>query len=181
MRIGNTTTEPITTTATTDAKVLLLKYIEQSPGIRYRELLRLTGFVNGVLTYHLAALEKANTIKVDRQSRITRYYPANISDSYSSILKFIRHEPIREILIFILEHDMCTFQEIVEHTRKAPSTVSTHLKRLKEANIVAVRRGEQLQLFQVIKGELVAEVLSKYMPSFVDKVVDNYTEMLEEL
>jgi DNA-binding transcriptional ArsR family regulator len=96
-------------------------------------------------------------------------------------LKFIRHEPIREILIFILEHDMCTFQEIVEHTGKAPSTISTHLKRLKEARIISVRRGEYLQLYQVVRGELVAEVLSKYMPTFVDKVVDNYAEMLEEL
>jgi DNA-binding transcriptional ArsR family regulator len=96
-------------------------------------------------------------------------------------LKFIRHEPIREILIFILEHEMCTFTEIVEHTRKAPSTVSTHLKRLKEARIISVRYGEYHQLYQVVKGELVAEVLSKYMPSFVDRVVDNYTEMLEEL
>lgn len=174
-------TESSLSTETTDTKVLILKHIEQTPGIRYRELLRLTGFVNGVLTYHLAALEKANLIKVDRQSRVTRYYPANISDNHSSILKYIRHEPIREILIFILEHDMCTFQEIVEHTGKAPSTISTHLKRLKEARIISVRRGEYLHLYQVVKGELVAEVLSKYMPSFVDKVVDNYAEMLEEL
>lgn len=174
-------TESSLSTETTDTKVLIMKHIEQTPGIRYRELLRLTGFVNGVLTYHLAALEKANLIKVDRQSRVTRYYPANISDNHSSILKYIRHEPIREILIFILEHDMCTFQEIVEHTGKAPSTISTHLKRLKEARIISVRRGEYLHLYQVVKGELVAEVLSKYMPSFVDKVVDNYAEMLEEL
>ena len=174
-------TESSLSTETTDTKVLILKHIEQTPGIRYRELLRLTGFVNGVLTYHLAALEKTNLIKVDRQSRVTRYYPANISDNHSSILKFIRHEPIREILIFILEHDMCTFQEIVEHTGKAPSTISTHLKRLKEARIISVRRGEYLQLYQVVRGELVAEVLSKYMPSFVDKVVDNYAELLDEL
>lgn len=174
-------TESSLSTETTDTKVLILKHIEQTPGIRYRELLRLTGFVNGVLTYHLAALEKTNLIKVDRQSRVTRYYPANISDNHSSILKFIRHEPIREILIFILEHDMCTFQEIVEHTGKAPSTISTHLKRLKEARIISVRRGEYLQLYQVVRGELVAEVLSKYMPSFVDKVVNNYAELLDEL
>jgi DNA-binding transcriptional ArsR family regulator len=180
MQITNETTTAATTT-TIDAKVLLLNHIEQTPGIRYRELLRLTGFVNGVLTYHLAALEKANIIKVDRQSRMTRYYPISISDSESAILKFIRHEPIREILIFILEHEMCTFQEIVEHTGKAPSTVSTHLKRLKEARILSVRHGEYHQLYQVIKGELVAETLSKYLPSFVDKVIDNYAEILEEL
>jgi predicted transcriptional regulator len=170
-----------TITATTDTKVLLLKHIEQIPGIRYRELLRLTGLANGVLTYHLAALEKTSMIKVYRQSRVTRYYPVGVSDRESAILKFIRHEPIREILLFILEHDMCSFNEIVEHTGKASSTVSTHLKRLKEADIVSVRHGMYHQLYRVVESELVTEVLSKYMPSFVDKVVDNYAGILEEL
>jgi DNA-binding transcriptional ArsR family regulator len=162
-------------------QILLLKHIEHTPGIRYRELLRLTGLVNGVLTYHLAALERANVIKVNRESRMTRYYPVSVSDQESAILKFIRHEPIRQILLFILEHDMCAFNEIVDHTRKAPSTVSSHLKRLREAGVVLIRHGEYHQLYRVAERDLVAEMLSKYTTSFVDKVVDNYSEMLEEL
>jgi DNA-binding transcriptional ArsR family regulator len=158
-----------------------MKNIEQTPGIRYRELLRLTGLVNGVLSYHLSALERTNLIKVNRESRITRYYPVNVSDKESAILKFVRHEPIRQILLFILEHDMCTFNEIVDHTGKAPSTVSSHLKRLREAGIVLIRHGEYRQLYRIVEGDLIAEVLSKYTSSFTDKVVDNYTEMLEEL
>jgi DNA-binding transcriptional ArsR family regulator len=164
-----------------DTRVLLMKHIEQTPGIRYRELLRLTGLVNGVLSYHLSALERANVIKVNRESRITRYYPVNISDKESSILKFVRHEPIRQILLFILEHDMCTFNEIVDHSGKAPSTVSLHLKRLRGAGIILVRQGEYHQLYRVAERDLIAEVLSKYAATFTDKVVDNYTEMLEEL
>jgi predicted transcriptional regulator len=163
-----------------NVKILLLKQIEQTPGIRYRELLRLTGFVNGVLTYHLAALEKANVIKVDRGLRITRYYPVNVSEKESAILKFVRHEPIRQIVLFILERDMSTFNEIVNHTGKAPSTVSSHLKRLKEAGIISVRYGEY-QIYRLVERDLVAEVLSKYKASFVDKVVDSYTHMVEEL
>ena len=163
-----------------DIKLLLLEQIEYTPGIRYRELLRQTGLVNGVLTYHLAALEKANVIKVDRGLRITRYYPVNISEKESAILKYVRHEPIRQIVLFILEHDMPTFNEIVDHTGKAPSTVSSHLKRLKEAGIVSVRYGE-CHLYRLVDRDLVAEVLSKYKASFVDKVVDNYSQMIEEL
>jgi len=164
-----------------DAQAILLKGIEENPGVRYRELLRLTGLVNGVLSYHLSALERANVIKVNRESRITRYYPVNVSDKESAILKFVRHEPIRQILLFILEHDMCTFNEMVDHTGKAPSTVSSHLKRLREAGIVLIRHGEYHQLYRVAEGDLIAEVLSKYTSSFTNKVVDNYTEMLEEL
>jgi DNA-binding transcriptional ArsR family regulator len=169
------------TESAADTRVLLMKNIEQTPGIRYRELLRLTGLVNGVLSYHLSALERANVIKVNRESRITRYYPVNVSDKESAILKFVRHEPIRQILLFILEHDMCMFNEIVDHTGKAPSTVSSHLKRLRGAGIILIRHGEYHQLYRVAEGDLIAEVLSKYTASFTDKVVDNYTEMLEEL
>ena len=169
-----TTTEPV------DSKFLLVNQIGQTPGIRYRELLRLTGLVNGVLTYHLAALEKANVIRVDRGPRITRYYPVNVSEKESAILKFVRHEPVRQIVRFILENDMSTFNEIVNHTGKAPSTVSCHLKRLRAAGIISVRYGEY-QIYRLVEKDFVADVLSKYKESFVDKVVDNYTEMLEEL
>ena len=169
------------TESAADTRVLLMKNIEQTPGIRYRELLRLTGLVNGVLSYHLSALERTNLIKVNRESRITRCYPVNVSDKESAILKFVRREPIRQILLFILEHDMCTFNEIVDHTGKAPSTVSSHLKRLRGARIILIRHGEYHQLYRVAEGDLIAEVLSKYTASFTDKVVDNYTEMLEEL
>ena len=130
------------TTTTPNTKVLLLEHIEKTPGIRYRELLRLTGLINGVLSYHLAALEKSKMIKIERQIRMTRYYPVSVSDNESAILKFIRHEPIREILLFILEHEMCTFNEIVEHTRKAPSTLSSHLMRRRDDQIVSVKYGE---------------------------------------
>jgi DNA-binding transcriptional ArsR family regulator len=169
------------TESAADTRVLLMKNIEQTPGIRYRELLRLTGLVNGVLSYHLSALERTNLIKVNRESRITRYYPVNVSDKESAILKFVRREPIRQILLFILEHDMCTFNEIVDHTGKAPSTVSSHLKRLRGAGIILIRHGEYRQLYRIVENDLIGEVLSKYTASFTDKVVDNYTEMLEEL
>jgi predicted transcriptional regulator len=41
----------------------LLKHIEEYPGLRYRQLLRLTNIVNGVLSYHLKRLEKSNQIR----------------------------------------------------------------------------------------------------------------------
>jgi predicted transcriptional regulator len=163
-----------------DTRAILLRHIEENPGIRYRELLRMTGFVNGVLTYHLAALEKSDAIKVDRQARMTRYYPLSVSDNESAVLKFVRHEPVREIMLFVLEHSMCTFAEIVGHTGKAPSTVSSHLKRLKEAGIMSVRYGEY-QLYSLADRELVYDVLSKYQASLADRIVDNYADMMQEL
>ena len=111
---------------------------------------------------------------------MTRYYPVNVSDSESGILKFVRHDPVRQIVLFILDHELCTFNEIVDHTKKAPSTVSSHLKRMKEAGIISVRYGEY-QLYRLAQKDLIADVLSKYRASFADRVVDNYAGLVEEL
>ena len=50
-----------------DLKTLILDNIRQSPGIRYRELLRLSRLTNGALEYHIKILEKTQKIKVDRE------------------------------------------------------------------------------------------------------------------
>lgn len=163
-----------------DTRTVIENAIDLNPGIRYRELLRMTGLANGVLAYHLAALEKSERIRADRESRATRYYPPKVSDSESGVLKYVRHGPTRGILLFIFEKEHCTFGEIVEQAERSPSTVSSHLKRLREDGIVSVRYGE-LQLYRITDRELVSEVLSKYRQSFVDKVVDNFVDTVEEL
>jgi DNA-binding transcriptional ArsR family regulator len=167
-------------TETIDTRAVLLRSIEENPGIRYRELLRTTGLVNGVLSYHLSALERLDVIKVDRQPRTTRYYPVTISDQEYNILKFVRHKPVRQIMLFLIEHDSCTFNEIVDHMQKAPSTVSLHLRRLREGGMISIRYGEY-QLYSLTNRDIVCEVLAKYKSSFTDRVVDSYEEMMEEL
>jgi len=62
-----------------EIQVKLMQCIDKNPGIRYRELLRLTSLANGVLTYHLKLLERSCLINVDRKKiRTTRYYTINI-------------------------------------------------------------------------------------------------------
>jgi predicted transcriptional regulator len=163
-----------------DTQTILLQSIFKNAGIRYRELMRLTGLANGVLAYHLSLLEKSDLVRVDRKSRMTRYYPLSVSDDESAVLKYIRHEPIRNVLLFIFDHELCTFSEIVEHTGRAPSTISLHLKRLREGGIVITRYGEY-RLYRLADRELVADVLSKYRPSFVDRMIDSYAETVQEL
>lgn len=157
---------------------LLQQRIEEFPGIRYRELLRMTDLSNGVLAYHLAALEKENIVLVERQKRVTRYYPVNTPENELQTIKYIRHRPVREIISFLMVHEYCTFGELVRIMEKAPSTVSTHLKRLKEAGIVSVRYGET-NLYSLSDVELVSEVVSKYKETFSDAIVDSYIEMID--
>lgn len=161
---------------------MLLVAINSMPGIRYRELLRLTGLCNGVLAHHLSALEKSSRIRVDRQreNRTTRYYSTNITSQESDILRQLKNKVSRQIIKFVISHNLCTFNELVEHLGKASSTVSWYLKRLREAGIISVRYSEY-QLYYIENVELVSEVLDKYRESFIDTTVTNYSQMIEEL
>ncbi len=164
-----------------EVKRSLLEYVEAMPGIRYKELARMTGMAHGVLSYHLAFLEKSGHIKVERKIGSTRYYPLGTSEEDSRLIGILRSEQLRKVVLFILEKGVCTFSDIVQHTGRSQSTVSNYLMLLKKEGIVAVGRDARHQLFRIKNSEIISNVFSKYRQSFVDKIVDNYTEMINEL
>jgi predicted transcriptional regulator len=165
-----------------DAKISILAQVAETPGVRYRELLRLTGLSNGALEYHLRILEKTNKVKVDRSDgNRARYYSIDILADESHILGFIRNNVSRQIIIFILQHKLCTFTEILQHVKKAPSTLSWHLKRLSKAAIISVTHGQKYQLYQVLNSKFVEEILCKYGESFRDQVAYRYYHIFERL
>jgi len=168
-----------------ERKNIILNHVIKTPGIRYRELLKLSGFSNGVLSYHLTGLEEAGLVRVERKHarRITRYYPNNISEIESSILSYLRHPPLKEIILFILENHQCNISDIVNYTGKAISTISLHLGYLKqEGIIIPTRRNGQVFLYRLANPDLVAEVASKYnMMKIIDKSIDNFLDMVGKL
>jgi predicted transcriptional regulator len=163
-----------------DSQSNVLKVIGQNPGIRYRELARQTGFANGVLTYHLNILEQIGNINKFRHGNITRYYLINIPTQDLKIISHLRVHSEKDIILFILDHDFCTFNEIVEYSRKAPSTISWHLKRLCQDGIIAVHPGEY-NLYRITDKRVVNLLFIRYKESFTDKVVNNFVDISDEL
>jgi DNA-binding transcriptional ArsR family regulator len=81
-----------------------------------------------------------------------------------------------------LKKKIRTFSEIVDDIEKAPSTVSWHIKRLKEVVILQIIHGEErLYLYRLMDRRIATQILLKYEQSFADKIVDNYTEMIDKL
>jgi predicted transcriptional regulator len=153
---------------TGESKSCLLKHINISPGIRYRELQRATGFANGVLAYHLMVLEKSRRIKVNRYParKSTRYYPSNTTVQESRIMEYIRRTTTRKTLQFLLDHDRSTFKDIMQHTKKGASTISWHLSWLRKAGIISVRNGMP-QTYRLRNKDLVAILMNKSQKSSI--------------
>jgi predicted transcriptional regulator len=160
----------------------IVKYVNEIQGIRYRELLRITGISNGVLSYHLNLLDNSGKIRVNRvNNRVTRYFSYDVSLHETYVIGLLRQETSRKIIMYILEKGTCGFNDIIIHTRKVPSTISWHMARLKAANIVKVRKQYEFNYYEIGMDRLILQdLLSKYKSSFTEKIVDDYIDMINE-
>ncbi len=160
----------------------IIQFINEMPGIRYRELLRITGVSNGVLSYHLNLLDNLGKVQVHRvNNRVTRYFSHDVSTVESNVIGLLRQTTTRKIIIYILESGPCGFNDIVIHTKKVPSTVSWHLSRLRDANIIKVRKQNDLNYYEIKTNKITLQkLLNKYKNSFTEKVVDDYVDLINE-
>ena len=163
----------------------ILKIINSVPGIRYRDILRLTNLNNGTLSYHLSILEKRSIIKIGRteNSNITRYFPASTPSGETLILSYLKIKTTKGIILMLLHTDGngASFSEIVNHIKKAPSTTSWNLKRLVESKIVGRKRGKEVSIFFLLNKELVEKLVGQNTKTLPDRSIDNYISIIDEL
>jgi len=165
-----------------DIDISLLACIDRNPGVRYRELLRIFHLGNGVLTYHLSILERIGKIRADRRkNKITRYYLTGVPHEDTYLIGQMKNKVTRQLILFILEHDHCTFGEIVENSGKAPSTISWHLNRLRDAGIISVSLGDRSQHYTIVNSREIKKILVIYKDAFLDKIVDNYIGIMDQM
>jgi len=174
----------------------LLVCIDENPGIRYRELMRMIKFPNGVLSYHIDKLEKMDLVNVERKSRITRFFPRNISNDIMGILGNLRSQTSYEIIKLLYEKGPISQQEIIKYTRKAASTISWQMKKLLDENIICIKNNgsnfdennefgskilsKKVKLYDLLNRTLVNDFIYK-SSKYVDNVVDNYSEIIDSL
>ncbi len=166
-----------------DKKDLLFKIISHIPGVRYRDLLRISKLTNGTLSYHLSTLEKNSIITIlrSKNSNITRYYPYSTSTEDIVTQGYLKMKTSRQILMFLYAKKNCTFNEIVSHIDKAPSTTSWTLKRLDEADIIVRRKRNDGSEFSLKNPKLIEKLLQKTNNTLLDRTVDNYASLIDDL
>ena len=160
----------------------IFQFVDESPGIRYRELLRTTGLTNGVLSYHLNLLDNSGKVRINRvNDRVTRYFSHDVPIDEFNLIGLFRQPTTRKIIMYILESGNCGFNDIVIHTKKVPSTISWHLSKLSDANIIKVQKQNEFKYYEIGINKLKLEdLLSKYKSGFTEKIVDDYVDMINE-
>ena len=162
----------------TDRDVQIQQIIEENPGIQFREIMRTSGLKNGVLSHYLGKLEKNGIIKVIRGPRQVRFFPPRISGDESIIIKALRKQTPRDLLVALITEDGLEFSELVKEVKKSPSTVSLYLSQLVEDGLVEIKIVNLKKRYHIKARELVDKLIEDYKPGMLEKPTSGFEDII---
>ena len=160
---------------------LILKTIERNPGIRFREIMDELGLKNGTLSHHLQKLEQQSVLRVERTPRVARFYPLSVKDEEIPIIKRLRQETPRRILLLLLDVDEVNFSEMFLRIKRSPGTTSLYVTELVDDGIIKDRFENGKRFFSLLDKYTVSKLISKYHPDLMGKTTENYSDIIASL
>lgn len=165
----------------TDRRDHILKIIEESPGIRFREIMRVSGMKNGVLSHHLRQMENMGRIRVVRSPRQASYSSLNITESQFKVARALQRPTARSILLSLAAEDGLRFTEMVERCKKAPSTVSLYLAGTIKEKLVTVRTVNAEKIYYTNCRSEVNSLVEAYTPPRTERPVSGFEDIINSL
>ena len=162
----------------TDRDSQLQQIIEKNPGIQFREIMRSSGLKNGVLSHYLGKLEKNGIIKVIRGPRQSRFYPPQITEEESIVIKALRKQTPRDLLLALVENDGLEFSQLVKTVKKSPSTVSLYLSQIVEDGLVEIRFVNLKKRYHIKARDLMDKLIEDYRPSLLERPTSGFEDII---
>jgi len=119
---------------------LVYAQIRETPGIRYRELLRTLGLPRGSLSFHLSQLERGGYVRSVRILGRTHFFVGESPPGPEALLLTVRQ---RRILEYLQSAPGASQREISAALGMSRSNVSYNIRALRALGLVEVRRSGQ--------------------------------------
>ncbi len=152
--------------------------IDDNPGIRFREIMRSSGLKNGVLSHYLKKLEDDGVVKVVRGPRQVRFYSPNITEEESIVIKALKKETPRALLLALIKEDGLEFSQLVKEVKKAPSTVSLYLSQIVADGLVEIKFVELKKRYHIKVRDIMDKLIEKYRPGSLDKPTSGFEDII---
>jgi predicted transcriptional regulator len=156
----------------------VLGIIEDNPGIRFNEIMRISNIRNGTLSHYVKKLEQENSIQLERTPRVTRLYPSGISKDEAKICRYLSMNSQKRLIMFLLKKKIATSIEIREFLKKSPSVVSVNLNILFKDKIIEKQYDIPSNKYSLKNPEEIEGIMKEYYPGLTDILSNNTTEML---
>lgn len=158
----------------------IIKLVHDNPGIRYSEMMRLTGLKNGVLSHHLSKIEQSGKILIERTPRVARIYPCGMQKEQTLIIKNLRNQTASTVLLKLLDGD-ASFKDLVSKTKKSQGTVSLCLKSLCDDGLVERVFNNGNMMFHLSDKQLVMSLVEIQRPSFIENTANNISDIFSSI
>jgi predicted transcriptional regulator len=151
--------------------------VKEHAGCHFRGLERKSNLPASSIKYHLNYLSKYGLIQEEKDGNNTRYFPKEFNPENKMLLGLLRQKSLRDILLFILTNKNCSHNDIVKFTNLSPPTVTWHLKKLENKEIISSDINGRNKTYKVIIDENeIIRLLIVYKESFFDSLVNNIIE-----
>lgn len=167
----------MTETLRLESRRRIYEFLEANPGVHLRRIGRHLGMSTGMLSYHLAVMERSGLLKSEQLSHRKRYFLARaFADAQRRILGVLREDVPRRIVMEILLHEQRTFAELQAAVGVSKSTLSYHLQKLLGREILLRGRRGRESVFVIKDLSDVVSILVANRRSFQDDAVQRFSE-----
>jgi predicted transcriptional regulator len=155
----------------------IFELVQASPGVHFREISRRLELPMGVVEYHLNFLIKRDMIVDRKEGRYRRYYAeGKIGSREKRVLSYLRKDIPRTILMHVMLHPGARHRDIKSELEISGSTLSFHLQHMISDEVLKEVDEGGTKRFYVVDPDSVSRTLILYRRSFMDRLVDSFTE-----
>ena len=145
-----------------DRKNTVLEIVENKPGIRFNEIMRISNIKNGTLSHYVKKLVDAGDIILEQSPRVTRMYPSGISKKETKICRHLTTPTQKNIILYLLKNKISTSIEIKDFLGNSPSVVSVNLSELFKEKIISKKYDIPSNKYSLEKPEEIQHVLGEF-------------------
>ncbi|MGA1822876.1 MAG: winged helix-turn-helix transcriptional regulator [Thermoplasmatota archaeon] len=165
-----------------DTRKRIFDLIESSPGIHFREIARRLDIPMGVVEYHIHYMIKRDMIISKKEGRYKRYYTEGKHGSREkTVLPFLRKDVPRKIIMHLMLNPGSRHRDLKDQLNVSGSTLTFHLKKMIRKGVLEEKEDEGTKRFYVVDPDSVSRSLIMYKKSFMDDLVDSFTDTWMEL
>ena len=146
-----------------ESRRTIYQFILDHPGSYLRQMEGDLGMAVGQLEYHLRFLVKEGLLTISDDGFYKRYFAASeVSHSDKPILSVLRQKVPRRIILHILLNPSSSFQDLTIEIGISKSTMSFHLKKLLEAEVITRAKKGRQSIYDVVNPDRVAKLVLTY-------------------
>lgn len=160
----------------------LRRHVEAHPGVHFNALTRRLDLAPGQVQYHLRRLATEGRVVADDLYGRTHYFSPEYDPVERRTLALARRETARDVLFHLFERDEAPAPAVANDLDIARSTLSYHLDRLIDADLVIERRDDRGTVYvSLARPDETLQLLRAIRPSLPARLVDRFTRLVDDL